>query len=90
MSSDTKMKKMYVRTHVINLMRMSAKDLGIPGIAIGFALAEDYLNLIAERAMELEDKKLIAYLYQLGLLETDDEEEKEEIQRTLEEDSENE
>lgn len=66
---EKKPKTIQIRSHLRNLLEMCVRDMQNPGIAIGFSICLSYINKIAKRAVELNDDKLIAYLYQIGALE---------------------
>ena len=51
-----------------NLMLMAAREIGNPGISIGFTVAREYLKRIAERSVELNDETLLYCCEKLSLI----------------------
>jgi hypothetical protein len=83
-ATKVKTKKLYLKAHLPNLMKMCAKEIKNPGISMGLAAALSYLNGIAKVAIERDDKVILAYLNQIGLIEGATEKEEEEFQEILE------
>jgi lactam utilization protein B len=82
----SKPETIYIKAHIQDLMEMCARDLQNPGISIGFAVCLSYISKIAKRAVELNDDKLIAYLYQIGALEVTSKRAIAKINKTLDND----
>lgn len=66
---ETEGKKIYMKAHLPNLLEMASKDLGIPGVTIGFNVALGYLNIITDRAIQTNDILTLACLYHIGFIE---------------------
>jgi len=62
---------------------MCAQEIKNPGISIGFAVSLSYLEMIAGRALEINDEYILACLYHIGMIETDDEVEIEKMRELI-------
>lgn len=73
----------YISVDLPNLFKVISGDLNVIGIRMGLAVAIDYLVGITERAIELDDEVLLALLYQLGFVESENHKEQENVQKIL-------
>lgn len=55
-----------------NLMTQAAKEMKCHGVTLGFQMANTTLIQIAERALELQDEKLIKLLQSICVLTSED------------------
>ena len=57
-----------MKVDLVSLMEQASREMRAPGVTIGFAVANNYLNEIAKRAIELKDEQLIESCIGLGYI----------------------